>query len=336
MRVGLVLGAGGVVGASWLIGALEAVESETGWQPTSAQRIVGTSAGSVVATLTASGIDPALMAAYSAGDVVDDVEQLAAAREDAERFRLQRALPPLGPGSLRMALGTLRHPTRHAPAALLTGWFPRGVVSTAPISALVDRFVDPTLNWPSHDGLRIIACDYGSGRRIAFGSEEAPRADIRQAVAASCAIPGFYHPVRIAGRRYVDGGVCSTSNLDVLAGEDLDVVVCLNPTSSRARMAARSPMGVLAGAMRTASGKRLGHEVRKLRAQGTKVVVIQPTAEDLAAMGHNLMARDRRASVTEQAARSTSRILRELRRSNELPALTGRRPRRGPAMRAAA
>ena len=56
MRVGLVLGAGGVVGASWLIGALEALESETGWRAENAEVIVGTSAGSVIGTLAAVGI----------------------------------------------------------------------------------------------------------------------------------------------------------------------------------------------------------------------------------------------------------------------------------------
>ena len=55
MRVGLVLGAGGLVGASWLIGALEALESETGWAPAEAEFVVGTSAGSVVGALTAGG-----------------------------------------------------------------------------------------------------------------------------------------------------------------------------------------------------------------------------------------------------------------------------------------
>jgi NTE family protein len=59
MRVGLVLGAGGVVGASWLIGALEALQDETGWEPSAAEVIVGTSAGSVVGALTASGMPPA-------------------------------------------------------------------------------------------------------------------------------------------------------------------------------------------------------------------------------------------------------------------------------------
>ena len=45
MRIGLVLGAGGVVGGSWLVGALDALESETGWSPSSAEIIQGTSAG---------------------------------------------------------------------------------------------------------------------------------------------------------------------------------------------------------------------------------------------------------------------------------------------------
>lgn len=67
MRVGLVLGAGGVVGASWLIGALDALESETGLAPARADVIVGTSAGSVVGAVSSAGVPPALLAAYASG-----------------------------------------------------------------------------------------------------------------------------------------------------------------------------------------------------------------------------------------------------------------------------
>jgi NTE family protein len=49
--------------------------------------------------------------------------------------------------------------------------------------------------------------------------------------------------------------------------------------------------------------------VRKLRARGTEVLVLQPSAEDLGVMGTNLMARNRRAEVTEQAYRSVARAL---------------------------
>src|SRR4051812_38712993 len=82
MRVGLVLGAGGVVGASWLIGALEALESETGWRAADAERIVGTSAGSVIGAITAAGIDPAYMSAYVTGG---SLEAFAEAEHRAER-----------------------------------------------------------------------------------------------------------------------------------------------------------------------------------------------------------------------------------------------------------
>src|SRR5215217_8070859 len=75
MRVGLVLGGGGLVGASWLIGALEALESETGWSPSEADLIVGTSAGSVVGALMAEGIPPAFMNAYASGRALDEMAE---------------------------------------------------------------------------------------------------------------------------------------------------------------------------------------------------------------------------------------------------------------------
>jgi NTE family protein len=342
MRVGIVLGAGGVVGAAWLIGALEALESETGFRATEADQILGTSAGSVIGALAAAGLPASYMAAYSSGQsleglaelegVAAEIEELARANPD--RYRLQLALPPIGPGSWRMAIATLRNPLRHTPAAMVAGWLPRGVLSTAPIRGLVDQFVGD--EWP--DRLRVVACDYRTGRRVCFGVEGSPDATVADAVAASCAIPAFYHPVAIDGRRYVDGGLCSMSNLDLMCGDDLDVVVCLNPTSSATSVRApRTVGGQIGAAVRGASNRRLAHEVRKLEAHGTKVVVLQPGAADLAVMGTNLMSRKRRAEVTEQAHRSIARHLRT--RRSTLPKLgaTKRRARAAvaPAARAA-
>src|SRR3712207_8309299 len=109
MRIGLVLGAGGVIGGSWLVGALEALESETGWSPSEADVIVGTSAGSVIGSLTAGGLSPALMAAYVGGGSLDEFAELEDRSEDLAtqlaagvsgvEYRLQLALPPIGPGS---------------------------------------------------------------------------------------------------------------------------------------------------------------------------------------------------------------------------------------------
>src|SRR4051794_41970787 len=107
MRVGLVLGAGGVVGASWLIGALEALESETGWRAADAEYIVGTSAGSVIGTLVASGLPPEYISAYAGGRSLEGPEpppprapRVAeiAARAAGGSLRPAPALPPRRPG----------------------------------------------------------------------------------------------------------------------------------------------------------------------------------------------------------------------------------------------
>src|SRR3954465_4011799 len=203
MRVGLVLGAGGVVGASWLIGALEALESDTGWRAADAEYIVGTSAGSVIGTLVASGLPVESISAYAGGRSLEgmefpegldlDVAELEA-REAGDGYRLALALPPIGPGSWRMALSTLRNPLRHSPSAVLCGWLPRGFVSTAPIARIVDKFVPG--EWPEHPNLWIVGCDYATGRRTAFGRADAPPAHIRDAVAASRALPAFHPPLR--------------------------------------------------------------------------------------------------------------------------------------------
>jgi NTE family protein len=124
------------------------------------------------------------------------------------------------------------------------------------------------------------------------------------------------------------------SNLDLARGENLDLVICLNPTSSRAAVPVRSPADALSAWMRGQSGRRLGHEARKLREDGTEVVVLQPTARDLRAMGNNFMSRARRVEVSETAVRSTALELRGLRDSGVR--LPGRAKRRAPRSRSAA
>src|SRR5919106_1495534 len=71
MKVGLVLGAGGVLGGAWLTGGVHALARETDWDPGSADYIVGTSAGSMVGTLVAAGVPPWFMVAHSRGEVFD-------------------------------------------------------------------------------------------------------------------------------------------------------------------------------------------------------------------------------------------------------------------------
>jgi NTE family protein len=328
VKVGLVLGAGGVLGGAWLVGGLRALARETDWDPGSADQIVGTSAGSMIGALVAAGVPPWFMVAHSRGEVFEGlVGPDGRPAADADRsagasFRLHRGLPAIGPGSLRMAFTALSNPLRHTPLQMVAGWLPSGFVSTDALKETVTRAVRD--DWVEHPSYWAVACDYESGRRVPFGRLGSPRAHIGDAVAASCAIPGFYRPVRIGGRRYVDGGVCSVSNMDLVAGRGLDLVICLNPLTSRSEGQGRSRAGVtglatgaISGALdiipsitRRASRGRLEREERKVRRFGTEVVIIEPTAEDHAVMGHNWMGSERRQDVIDAAEETVSKQLR--------------------------
>jgi NTE family protein len=323
MKAGLVLGAGGVLGGAWLTGALHALARETEWDPGSADYVVGTSAGAMIGALLSAGVPPWFMVAHSHGESFEGLtgpDGRPAAEADRAAgaiFRLHRGIPGIGPGSLRMAFTALSNPLRHTPLQMLAGWVPAGLVSTKPLKEVIDRAVPGS--WVEHPNFWAVACDYRSGRRISFGRAGAPQARVADAVAASCAIPGFYRPVEIGGRRYVDGGVCSASSVDLLAGCGLDLVICLNPLSGSpgTPLDPRDWLGTLS---RGANGRRLAHEVGKVRRFGTEVVTIEPTPDDLEAMGHNMMSVKRRRRVIETAERTT---LAQLRRPELRAALSG-------------
>jgi len=300
------------MGGAWLTGGLHALASETGWDPGSADHVVGTSAGAMIGSLCAAGVPPWFMVAHSAGETFEgltDAEGRPAGEADRSAgavFRPARGWPRVGPGSLRLIMSTLASPRRHPPAALAVGWLPAGMISTEPLEETVRRVVPE--GWGPHDGLWVVATDFESGRRMVFGRDGAPATDLAPAVAASCAIPGFYRPVTIAGRRYVDGGVCSPSNLDLLRDQDLDLVICLNPLSTRAEPPPlTTPVRRIGWAMRETSGRRLGHEAKKL---SCPLVVIQPTLEDIDMMGPNPMSSRNRHAVVETAVRSVAEQLR--------------------------
>lgn len=309
-RRGLVLGAGGVLGAAWMTGALVALRDELGLDataPDAFEVVVGTSAGSVLGALAGSGYPLDVLLQAQRGSLPADHPAAALDLDHATGGSLPPR-PRLVPGSPDLLLRALRSPRRHPPGAVISSLLPLGRGSFEPVRSFVQNLVG--LEWPTTRELWLVAMDYDSGRRVALGREGSPRPPLPTAVMASCAIPGWYEPVRYRGRRYVDGGMCSVTSADLLAAMGLDEVCVLAP------MAASSfdhPTNWLVRGERRyrhAVNRRLARESAKVAAGGTTVVTLAPTAEDLAAMGANLMDPRRRLAVLEASLRTSAATLR--------------------------
>ncbi len=144
---------------------------------------------------------------------------------------------------------------------------------------------------------------------MVFGRPGAPPANLAEAVAASCSVPGWYEPVLIGGRRYVDGGVISVTSLGMLAGEGIDEVCVLAPMASLVADRRYAPHMHLERRVRSLLTYLLMREVRELRTAGVKVTVLTPGPEDLAVMGVNLMDPRRRQAVLETSLRTSAAAL---------------------------
>lgn len=311
VRRGLVLGGGGVLGASWMIGALAALQDAYGWDPREAEVLVGTSAGSVLSGLLGCGI--------TVDTLVNHQRGIPAPGDPGVDFDPDNAsggpLPPrpkMGIGSTSLLAQAVRHPRRLPPLAILSGLAPQGRGQLDAVGALIEAAVEAAESgdgWAPHDATWIVTMDYDTGRRVPFGRAGAPPALLRDAVMASCAIPGWYAPVTIDGRRYVDGGTCSPTSLDLLAGRGLDEVVVLAPMVSFEMDEPASLVGRVERRFRRAMTKRVLREAAKVRRHGTAVTILGPGREDLETIGVNLMDPRRRLRVLDTSLRTSAAAL---------------------------
>jgi NTE family protein len=292
--VGLVLGGGGVRGAAWLVGALQGVAAETGWLPAQAEVVIGTSAGAVVAALAAGGPGPWATLTADRSEVL----------LQAAAFRAALTAAALRPGSPELARCGWRSSPRDVPM-MAAGLLPPGFVSTGPIARLVREQVPG--GWPERPRLWLAATDYRTGERVFLGRPGAPHAELGAAVAASCAVPGFYRPVEIGGRPYVDGGIGGGVSLDLTTGLGLDLVVGLDPISC-----ARPEIGRGAiGRIRRRIHAQLAAQARVVEGAGTPVLLLQPAEASIRLMGLNLLSRRR---VTEVRLAAMEEVRRQLHR----------------------
>jgi NTE family protein len=290
----LVLGGGGVLGESWMMGVLAGIEDASGFDLRHCEHFVGTSAGAIVAAQLAAGqslrrprsgpgaeIEPA---AARPAEGLAAAALVAARRAGSLALAAASSFAPLALGVAAPGGAVMR--------ALLLRRLPRPQQTLDGVLRHVERF------GARFDGrLRVAAVDRRTGRRVVFGSPGAPRASVAQAVTASCTVPWLFAPFEIDGREYVDGGVWSPTNLDAApAGRDTHVL-CLNPTASLPGSA--NALAVIRRVSRTA----VSLEALVLRRRGVAVQMVGPNVDSAAAMGTNFMAREPRSRVLDAGYR---------------------------------
>jgi NTE family protein len=308
-----VLGSGGVVGAAWMTGALHAVQPRLPVPVGDVDLIVGTSAGSVLAAALRCGVTLDEITALQRGEPVPALRD-AGLRDLDEGPHPPR--PHLRAGSPRLMLTTLRAPRTIHPGVGASAWLPRGrgrhEALHATVAALDTVAGQRTGAAPGSwaDGRTwIVAVDFDTGRRVMFGRPGAPRVPLADAVVASCSIPGWYEPAVIDGRRYVDGGVRSSTSLRSLAQAGLDEVYVLAPMASLVPGRPSRAAERLERRVRRLITRSLLREAAVLRARGTRVTVLTPGPEDLAAMGANVMDPRRRQPVLDISLRTSAATL---------------------------
>ncbi|HEX2070305.1 MAG TPA: patatin-like phospholipase family protein [Thermoleophilaceae bacterium] len=273
----LVLGGGGILGEAWMSSLLAGLAEAGDFDPHGCEAYLGTSAGSIVAAALTAGVDPRsrLDELPEQPDVPDEAIGAEAPRP------LARALGHAGRVAGPLAALTL--PYMASGGALLRraalGRVTPGRRSLAQLGSAVDEW---DLDWDGR--LRISAVDMESGRRVMFGEQGAPEASVADAVQASCAIPGFFRPIEIGGRRYVDGGVWSPTSMDRAPAGRGSRVLCLNPTASLtpSREQPYGAMGLLSRSLASI-------EAAYLERRGVQVEVVAPDAASTAAMAGRLM-----------------------------------------------
>jgi NTE family protein len=237
-KTALVLGGGGFTGGVYEIGALRALDLLSVNRTVNQFDVyVGTSAGSFVAAMTANGVTPEEMMRVVNQQVPTpfrDVDVGTLLRPNLLELAWRGLRLPLqAAGFLRQVAGQLGQISAMDIVLGLAEALPSGVYSTSGI----ERYVRQVLSDPDRaddfrlleSELYLVATDLDTCERIIFGAEDWDDVPISSAVAASTALPMVYKPVEIKGRELVDGGIVSTTNIDIAVEAGAKLLVVVNP-----------------------------------------------------------------------------------------------------------
>jgi len=294
----LVLGGGGATAVAYSVGALRALSEHAGVDSSQAKVIVGTSAGAIVAA--------DLRLGRSFDEIAAAVTPADGETPGGHTAKAWRSTPDL----LRRAVGSWWIMARTVapvsvrlaePPELLQRVFPGSLFLHADRDWARNRF---PAAWPEGT-LWLVTSDLDNGRRVVLGAQGPLAATLPQAVQASCAVPGLYPPVRVDGRRLVDGGVHSVTNLDLAARTRSAAVIAVAPMG----FDPRNPPGSIAALMRVRFNAQIDQEGDTVRRSGAALLVLRPSGDEMRHHGINILSRQGTDKVMAAAYESVARRL---------------------------
>ncbi|HYN41631.1 MAG TPA: patatin-like phospholipase family protein [Thermoanaerobaculia bacterium] len=353
LRRGLVCAGGGVTGAIYEIGVLAALEERLdGFSLTECDVFVGVSAGSYVGTLVASGVSPSVLFQNATHPRTSDLDQLSLFRPNLGEIASRLASAPVTLArSLRDFYENRQDATVTDLVASFAGLLPSGFF-------LLDGLETWLADWLSQEGrtndfrnlgrkLRVVAVALDTGDTRVFGEPGSDAVPISRAVAASCALPGFFRPVQIDGVDYIDGGARKTAHISLALKERCGLVLCVNPIvparydlsrgllpdgRDQGALASRGLLSILDQVFRLTLHSRLQYGLKRYQRENpdTDIVLFEPKPEELPRLMRNIMRTSGRIRIAEFAYRSTLRKL-----DNEYARLTRVFERHGMRLRPA-
>jgi predicted acylesterase/phospholipase RssA len=335
-KTALVLGGGGFTGGVYEIGALQALDLLAVNSTVNQFDIyVGTSAGAFIAALCANGVTPDEMMRVVTRqgrppfrDIdIDDLLGL-----NVVELARMGALLPLRAASLVRQVVTRRRGLSLMDLGLeLAEGLPSGVYTGSGI----DRYLRKVLSEPGRSNdfrevpheLYLTATDLDTCERIVFGADGFKDVPISTAVRASGALPMVYAPVEVGGRELVDGGLLSTSNLDIAVQEGAKLILVINPLVPFVNDfsgTVRTLRGVRKRRVSDMGFPRIGYQAFKLLAHqrlqeqakhwgerypGVDIVLIEPEPTDELMFKTSMMNFTSRVDIAQHGFRSVTRHL---------------------------
>ncbi len=306
-KTALVLGGGGFTGGVYEIGALRALDLlSTNRTVNQFDVYVGTSAGAFVAAAVANGVTPEEMMRVIVGQAPTPFPDARASwllRPNYREFVTRGLQFPLRLTHLLLALAQDIGQVSAIDLVLgLAEALPAGLYSADGI----ERYMRRILSDPGRSDdfrqlgaeLYLTATDLDTCERVVFGAEGWVEVPISRAVSASSALPMLYKPVEIRNREFVDGGIASTTNLDIAVEAGAKFIVVVNPlvpyandleselpTATGSRPRRVSAMGfpqVGYQAFKLLAHQRLHELARRWeeRYPGVDIILIEPDSRD--------------------------------------------------------